>query len=122
MLCSRCMDSIWPFKPSLSVNFLARYAWDVSAGEFAAQVDGCWNDDQFVEATNSQLSFENSYMLWNARLSYTPAAGDWTVEGWVKNAGNEMYRLYNLDLGLLGIAEEVYAPPRWWGVTVRYSF
>jgi len=104
------MDSIWPFKPSLSVTFLARYAWDVSAGEFAAQVDGCWNDDQFVEATNSQLSFENSYMLWNARLSYTPAAGD------------EMYRLYNLDLGLLGIAEEVYAPPRWWGVTVRYSF
>ncbi len=34
------MDSIWPFKTSLSINFLARYAWDVAAGEFAAQLDG----------------------------------------------------------------------------------
>ena len=116
------VEAEFPNAPSLSVNFLARYAWDVSGGKMAAQIDGYWNDDQFVEASNSAISFEDSYMLWNARLSYVTSGGDWTIEGWVKNIGDEEYRLYNLDLGLLGIAEEVYAPPRWWGVTARYSF
>jgi iron complex outermembrane receptor protein len=112
----------FPNAPSMSVNFLARYACDISGGTVATQIDGNWNDDQFVEASNSELSFEDSYMLWNARLSYTAPSGDWTVQGWIKNVGDEKYRMYNLDLGLLGIAEEVYAPPRWWGITARYSF
>jgi iron complex outermembrane receptor protein len=44
------------------------------------------------------------------------------VAAWVKNAGDEQYRLYNLDLGLLGISQEVYAPPRWYGASVSYRF
>ena len=30
----------------------------------------------------------------------------------VKNFTDEEYRIYNLDLGLIGFIEQVYAPPR----------
>lgn len=115
-------EAEFPNAPELSVNFLARYEWEMAGGKVAAQVDGVWNDDQFIEATNSAISAEDAYAVWNARLSYTTADEKWKVTAWVKNAGDEEYRLYNLDLGLLGISEEVYAPPRWYGLDINYSF
>jgi len=112
----------FPNAPELSLNLLARYQWDAFNGSMAVQVDGVWNDDQYIEATNSQISAEDSYLVWNARVSYTSADESWKLAAWVKNGGDEEYRLYNLDLGLLGISEEVYAPPRWAGVTASFQF
>jgi iron complex outermembrane receptor protein len=116
------VEAEFPNAPELSVNGLARYQWEMFRGTMAVQADGVWNDNQYIEATNSQISEEDAYMVWNARVSYTSADESWQVAGWVKNAGDEVYRLYNLDLGLLGISEEVYAPPRWYGATVSYQF
>lgn len=31
------------------------------------------------------------------------------------------YLLYNLDLGAAGFIEQVYAPPRQWGLTVQFN-
>ncbi len=112
----------FPNAPKWSFNSLVRYEWELAGGRMAAQVDGVWNDRQFIEATNSNISAENSYLVWNARLSWASAGDTWEVAGWVKNGGDEEYRLYNLDLGLLGISEEVYAPPRWYGATLSYNF
>lgn len=116
------VEADFPNAPKWSVNWLGRYGWNVFDGYAAVQVDGVWYDDQFIEATGSQVSAEDAYTIWNARVSYTTASEAWRVEAWVRNAGDEEYRLYNLDLGLLGISEEVYGPPRWWGVTLNYSF
>tara|TARA_R110002110_G_scaffold157570_1_gene354483 strand:+ start:31582 stop:33777 length:2196 start_codon:yes stop_codon:yes gene_type:complete len=116
------VEAEFPNAPKWSFNSLVRYEWDAFGGRLAAQVDGVWNDKQFIEATNSDISAEDSYLVWNARLSWADANDTWEVAGWVKNAGDEEYRLYNLDLGLLGISEEVFAPPRWYGATVTYNF
>lgn len=116
------VEAEFPNAPKWSFNALMRYEWDALGGTMAAQMDGVWNDDQFIEATNSDISAEDSYLVWNARLSWANADDTWEVAGWVKNAGDEKYRLYNLDLGLLGISEEVFAPPRWYGATVTYNF
>lgn len=116
------VETEFPNAPKWSVNALARYEWEMFSGMMAVQADGVWNDNQYIEATNSQISEEDAYMVWNARVSYTSADESWQVAGWVKNVGDEEYRLYNLDLGLLGISEEVYAPPRWWGATLSYRF
>jgi iron complex outermembrane recepter protein len=40
----------------------------------------------------------------------------------VKNFTNEEYRLYNLDLGLLGFVQQVFAPPRQFGVSAAYHW
>jgi iron complex outermembrane recepter protein len=112
----------FPNAPAWSFNGLVRYNWDVPGGRVSAQLDGMWNDQQFIEASNSAISREGSYFLWNARVAFDSADDRWTLAAWVKNAGDARYRLYNLDLGLLGISEEVFAPPRWFGATATYRF
>lgn len=113
-------DAEFPQAPSLSLNFLVRYGWNVGNGTMAVQFDGKWNDDQFMEGTNSAVSLQESYGVYNARVSYDTE--NWGIAGWVKNLGDEEYLLYNLDLGLAGFIEQVFAPPRQFGITAQYRW
>ncbi|HSC08236.1 MAG TPA: TonB-dependent receptor [Steroidobacteraceae bacterium] len=115
-------DVDFPTAPELSLNVLGRYGWSALGGELAVQLDGQWNDDQFLEGTNSNASFESSYSVWNGRISYDMGDKGLGIAVWVKNLTDEEYRIYNLDLGLLGFIEQVYAPPRQYGVTVSYRW
>ena len=112
----------FPTAPEFSVNFLGRYQWPAFGGQLGVQVDGQWNDDQFLEGSNSDASFEPSYSVWNARLSYDTSNEKLGIALWVKNFTDEEYRIYNLDLGLIGFIEQVYGPPRQYGVTLSYHF
>jgi iron complex outermembrane receptor protein len=116
------LEAEFPNAPSLSLNMLARYEWPALAGYLSAQVDGVWNDDQFLEGTNSEVSFERSYSVWNANLAYRTEGDRFRVMVFVRNFTDEEYRLYNLDLGLLGFIEQVFAPPRQVGMTLTYSW
>jgi len=109
-----------PQAPSTSFNVLVRKGWNLASGELAVQIDGNWNDEQFMEGTNSLVSRQDSYFVGNASVSF--ATESWSVTGWVKNFTDEEYLLYNLDLGLAGFIEQVYAPPQQWGATVRFDF
>lgn len=109
-----------PQAPSSSFNGLVRKGWDAMGGEFAVQVDGKWNADQWMEGTNSLVSKQDSYAVVNAQLSY--GTDRWSVAGWVKNLADEDYLIYNLDLGLIGFIEQVYAPPRQIGLTLRMNW
>ncbi len=112
----------FPNAPSISLNFLGRYEWPALQGRLSAMVDGRWNDDQYLEGTNSEVSFEPSYSVWNATLGYRTNDDRIGVSLYCKNFTNEQYRLYNLDLGLLGFIEQVFAPPRTYGVSVTYRW
>jgi iron complex outermembrane receptor protein len=68
------------------------------------------------------VSFQDKYAVVNASVSFTSADKRWQLTGWVKNLTNKDYLLYNLDLGLVGFVEQVYAPPRQFGGPVRVSF
>ena len=111
-----------PNAPGYSVNMMGRYTWPVPVGRLSLQLDGVINDSQFLEGTNSVVSYEGSYSVWNARIALTGADDRWTITAWVKNFTNEEYRLYNLDLGLAGFIESVYAPPRWAGITASWRW
>jgi outer membrane receptor protein involved in Fe transport len=56
------------------------------------------------------------------RLSYTTADGRWEGTAFLRNLTDERYRVYSLDLSIAGINQSVYAPPRWWGVTLAYRW
>ena len=116
------VEAEFPLAPTVSVNWLGRYEWGMFGGRVGAQIDGLYSDEQFLEGTNSQVSHEGSYTVWNARLDYTSGSGRWNFALWEKNFTDETYRLYDLDLGLLGFIEQVYAPPRWLGATVTYRW
>jgi iron complex outermembrane receptor protein len=91
-------------------------------GSMAAQIDGRWNDRQYLEGTNSEVSAEPGYTVLNATVSYAADGDRFKVSLWCKNLGDEGYRIYNLDLGQLGFVQQVYAPPRQIGVTASYSW
>ncbi|MEP7246740.1 MAG: TonB-dependent receptor, partial [Gammaproteobacteria bacterium] len=110
-----------PNAPHYSFNFLGRYDWNVLGGNMALQLDGVSYGHQFLEVTNSEVSRENAYTVWNASLAYVSPDDRWTLTAAVKNIGNEAYRLYDLDLGAVG-TQAFYAPPRIVGFTASYKF
>jgi iron complex outermembrane receptor protein len=112
----------FPLAPRTSLNLLGRYEWPGLGGLVSVQVDGRWNDDQFLEGTNSEISFEPAYSVWNAAVGYRTNDDKLRVSVFVRNFTDEAYRIYDLDLGLLGFIEQAYAPPRQVGASVAYHW
>ncbi len=110
-----------PNTPGISLNYLVRYNWDALNGNMAVQLDGIWNDDQYLEVSNGGAALQEAYGVVNASLSWTSQDEAWTARAWVKNASDEVYKQYALDLGILG-GTVVYAPPRWSGFNVAYRW
>ena len=128
-------DNELPNAPSFSINFLARHTWPFAGGELAFQIDGNYNDDQYLDVFNSAGSREESYFIGNLRLTYITGDDNWELGAFVRNFTDTKHRLYLLDLaaGDLfvppdvpptgdGIIEQVYGPPRWAGGYISYRF
>ncbi len=110
-----------PNTPDYSFNYLLRYNWDMVGGNMAAQLDGVFYGDQYLEVSNGGAAFQQSYGVANASLTWTSADDRWQVRGWIKNLTDEVYKQYALDLGILG-GTVFYAPPRWAGANVTFRF
>ena len=124
-----------PNAPAFSINFLARHTWPFAGGELAFQIDGNYNDDQYLDVFNSAASKEEAYFIGNLRLTYITGDDNWELGAFVRNFTDAKHRLYLLDLaaGDLfvppdvpptgdGIIEQVYGPPRWAGGYISYRF
>ena len=114
-------DVEFPNAPQLSLNYLFRYNFDALGGNLAAQIDGAWYDDQYLEITNGTGTVQPSYNVSNARLTYTSGSETFSVSAWVRNFTDEQYKVYSLDLGDLGVTT-FYAPPIMYGVNAKFSF
>ncbi len=110
-----------PNTPGYSVNYLLRYNIDALAGNIAFQLDGLFNDEHYLEVSNGAGTFQDSYDTHNARITWTGQEEHFQIAAWVKNLGEEEYKSYALDLGILG-ATATYAPPRMYGLTASYKF
>ncbi|HET9630347.1 MAG TPA: TonB-dependent receptor [Novosphingobium sp.] len=110
-----------PNAPRVSFNYLLRYNFDVAGGNVAAQVDGVWYDDQFLEVTNGLGSLQKAYNVTNASLTYRHDGTGASITAWGHNIFNKAYRAYALNLGILGVTS-IYAPPATYGVTLRVPF
>lgn len=105
--------------PKYSVNGLVRYQ---ATEELSVQVDFNHQDKQFFDITNSEISNEDAYTVFNARIGYD-INDNLSVSAFVKNLTDEEYRVYSFDFtGAAGYNQNFYAAPRWVGVTVNYTF
>ena len=124
-----------PNAPTISINVMARHTWPFAGGEVAFQIDGNYNDDQYLDVFNSAASKEEAYFIGNLHLTYTTGVDKWELGAFVRNFTDAKHRLYMLDLaaGDLfvppdvpptgdGIIEQVYGPPRWAGGYISYRF
>lgn len=114
--------------PEITANGMIRYAWDFAGGSLSAQYDFNYMDDHFFQLKNSPVGSQESYVVSNVRLTYTTADEAWSVTGFVNNVTDEEYKRMVFDLagtpaqGGFGAAEYFYADPRWWGVSLTYSW
>lgn len=115
------LDAELPNAPKVSFNYLGRYNWNIGAANLAFQVDGVWNDDQFLEVTNGPGTVQASYAVTNARLIYTGSDDRFTVSAFAKNITDEEYKAYSLDLGQLGVTT-FYAPPTTYGLSAKFNW
>ena len=113
-------DTELPQAPAMSFNYLVRYNVDLMGGNVAFQLDGVHNDDQYFEGSNAEVSLQEAYSVANLSVGYS--TDTFSLTAWVKNAGDEDYLLYNLDIAYAGFIEQVYAPPRQYGVTAQLNF
>ena len=113
------LNAEFPNAPAVSVNYLIRRNFNVGNGDLAIQLDGNYNDRQFLEVTNGSGTVQESYMLHNARLIYNAEPFSFSV--WVKNLTDEIYKQYSLDLGELG-ATTYYGMPMTYGITARVNW
>ena len=111
-----------PNTPAFSLNYMIRYNVDLAAGNLALQLDGVYNDDQYLEVTNGGAAFQDAYGVVNARATWTSASDRFQITGYVRNLTDEVYKQYALDLGILG-GTVYYAPPTWAGgtITIRWD-
>lgn len=123
-ICDHPQDTIegaeFPNAPKLSLNYLFRYNVDALGANLAAQIDGAWYDDQFLEVTNGPAAVQEAYGVTNLSVS-AETTGGVVASLFVKNAFDQEYRAYALNNGILGTTS-YFAPPRTYGVSLKYSF
>lgn len=109
--------------PEFTVNGLLRYALPIGSSQsLAFQVDFNHQAEHFFDISNSDVSREGGYTVYNARISYK-VTEELSVSGWVKNFTDEEYRVYTFDFsGPAGFNQQFFAPPRWYGFSVNYQF
>ena len=69
---------------------------------------------------------EPGYGLFDARVSFAPSDGAWSVEGWVRNIGDERYRVFAQAIGFstagTSSATSRTGDPRTFGLTLRARY
>jgi iron complex outermembrane receptor protein len=105
--------------PKYTVNGIFRYQ---ATDEISAQLDFNHQGEQFFDITNSEVSTEKAYTIFNARLGYK-INDEWKVSAFVKNLTDEEYRVYSFDFTEnAGYIQEFYARPRWIGINIQYDY
>jgi iron complex outermembrane receptor protein len=105
--------------PNFSLNGLVRYQ---ATEKMSFQIDFNYQGEQYFDITNSEISKEDSYTVFNARIGYD-ISENLSVSAFVKNLTDEEYRVYSFDFTApAGLNQNFYAPPRWAGITLAYTF
>ena len=109
--------------PDLTYNGLIQHDFHLSGGStLTAQLDFSFQDDVFFDAQNSPLLSQDSYSLYNARLSWQSANDNLELSLWARNLTDKEYLVYAFDLSFLGFNEEMIGMPRTYGIGASFSF
>jgi iron complex outermembrane receptor protein len=110
--------------PDLSINAIARKSWlRKTGGMVTAQVDMSYKDDQVFNIVVSPLVEEDSYAVFNTRLTYVSPNEKYETSVFIKNLSDQKYRRYAFDTSAyFGATEDVWGEPRWAGINFIVRF
>ena len=117
-----------PLTPRRELSALARYDFEVNDGAIlAVQVDTSYKSSTFFQAQNDDtfigsLLQEDSFTLWNARISYATGDGKWVGALFARNLTEEEYFGSGFEIAPLGIVAIKPGPRRYFGASLEYNF
>ena len=123
---SLSLNSPQLFTPDWTINAGAQYGIDLGhLGTLTPRIDVTWQSTVHFTATELDDPLQNqpSYGLVNARLTWRPTDGKWTLSGAVTNLGDKLYYTQKFNgLTGFGTATGQVGMPREFTVSVRRSF
>jgi outer membrane receptor protein involved in Fe transport len=114
-----------PNTPELQLNLGAQYThYYASQASLAMRVDYYWQDDAYSRLFNKPIDKIDSWSIWNAQATYTPADERWYAKVYVQNILDEDHvtGMFTQDAST-GLFTNVYTlEPRVYGLTLGFSF
>jgi iron complex outermembrane receptor protein len=86
------------------------------SGTLKPRVSGRWYDEQYVGVFPNDSSLQEAYTVVDANMLYTSASGTWSLNLYIKNAFDEVYKT-GFNAGMIMVSE-----PRMSGLTLNIKF
>ena len=108
----------------VTLNVMAVYEIEMeNGGIISLQGDAKYSSDMYKSAANTQYAFSEAFTIANARVSYTPSEGNWTVAAYVKNITDESYVTQAFEQANdFGANQAFFSEPRTFGASFNYTF
>ena len=108
--------------PDVQFNGIGRYTVPMGQGSLTLQLDTNYSSKVFFDIVNQDIASQKSYWVWNGSVSYQ-INDNFEVSVWGKNLFEEDYKVYTFDFSdFFGFNQQMFGPPRWYGVTLRYKY
>ncbi len=113
-----------PQSPGFTFNFFASKDFTLDSGKVRLSLDGAYVGEYFSQLSNAEVTLVDSNWLFNTRLSFITNDERWEFAIFARNLLDEERQIYAFDITFPGngLVEKTYAPPRWVGAQIRYSF
>lgn len=111
--------------PEWNYNGLVFYEIPLTSGRITLQADFVYRDDVKFSLVEAETVQQDAYTLYNASVTYTTDDEVWQIRAFVDNITGEEYVVQAFDLSgtdVFGMTEQYYGKPRWWGVSVKYTW
>lgn len=112
-----------PYTPDWNANLQARYEFPLGGfGTLTVMGSAVYTDKQYMGLSNLEEVAEDSYTLYNGRITLAPNSGRWEVSIWGNNLSDEeviTYAFGGVDFGNVAASG---GPPRMYGGTLTFNF
>ncbi len=118
------LDREAPQAADFTFNFALGKTFEFDAGDLRFGIDGNYVSSYFSQLTNAEVTEVGDNWLVNGRISFTDPNERWEAAVFVRNLFNDDRLLYAFDITVpgVGLVEQVYGEPRWFGGSVRFNF
>jgi len=118
------LDMKAPFNNKWQSSAGIEYAADLAnGGTVTPRLDWTYQSSFYYNAINNPLNRVDGRSLFNARLTYESADGNWSLSGSVTNVFNKFYYVgHNENAANYGVVTSVVGHPREWLLTLKRRF
>jgi iron complex outermembrane receptor protein len=113
-----------PYVPKTKVNGGVQYTIHLGTfGDVTPRLDAVYQSTVYNDPTNSSLTRQGGYTLFNGRVSFSPIDSHWVLAVEAKNLAQKVYYVNMTDfLPSYGTLDAQPGPPRMILGTIKYTF